>query len=53
MPDYKAMYHTLFNGMTNADRIIQASQRATEELYTSADDEQLTETAKDEPDNKD
>ena len=33
MPDYKTMYYTLFNAMTDAVQILQEAQRETEEMY--------------------
>lgn len=36
MPDYDAMYKTLFNAMTQAISILQEAQKATEEMYISS-----------------
>ena len=33
MPDYKKMYTTLFNAVTDAIEILQSAQQGTEELY--------------------
>ncbi|MDL2232136.1 hypothetical protein LJC63_00965 [Ruminococcaceae bacterium OttesenSCG-928-L11] len=36
MPDYAAMYRTLFNAQTYAIRVLQQAQQKTEEMYLSA-----------------
>lgn len=33
MPDYKEMYHKLFNSVTDAINTLQEAQRQTEEMY--------------------
>jgi len=33
MPDYKKMYTTLFNAMTDSIRLMQDAQREAEEIY--------------------
>ena len=38
MPDYAAMYKTLFNSQTDAIALLQAAQRKTEEMYLTAPD---------------
>lgn len=45
MPDYKTMYHTTFNAITDAERlvsqaaaILQTAQQKTEDLLVEADD---------------
>jgi len=35
MPDYKKMYHDLFNAITDLIRELQDAQRETEEMYMS------------------
>jgi len=42
MPDYQKMYATLFNAITDAIEILQAAQQATEELYISARQPNIT-----------
>lgn len=37
MPDYKAMYLTLFKETTKAISLLQATQEKTEEIYISND----------------
>lgn len=41
MPDYAAMYKTLFNSTTDAIRILQEAQQKTEELFISAPEPEL------------
>ena len=36
MPDYQAMYQKLFESQTQAIKILQEAQQATEEMYVSA-----------------
>ena len=36
MPDYKEMYHTLFNETSKAIAILQEAQRQTEEMFVNA-----------------
>ena len=38
MPDYKLMYHTLFNAITDAIEELQKIQLLTEELYINGDE---------------
>ena len=38
MPDYAAMYKTLFQSQTKAISILQEAQQTTEEMYISAPD---------------
>ena len=38
MTDYKSMYLTLFQAMTDAIEILQLAQQTTEEMYISSDD---------------
>lgn len=38
MPDYKKMYNSLFNDVTQAIRQLQTAQQKTEEFYIRADD---------------
>jgi len=38
MPDYAAMYKTLFNSQSKAIEILQKAQQTTEEMYISAPD---------------
>ncbi|MDL2272953.1 hypothetical protein LJC34_00115 [Oscillospiraceae bacterium OttesenSCG-928-G22] len=42
MADYAAMYKKLFNSQTDAIRILQEAQKATEEMYMSAADPELS-----------
>lgn len=37
MPDYRAMYHKLFNAITDAINLLQQVQRDTEEIYISTE----------------
>lgn len=48
MPDYKKMYTTLFNEVTDAIERLQEAQQKTEELYLNAEESVhiLTELAK-------
>ncbi len=39
MPDYKKMYHTLFNKITDIVNELQAVQRQTEEMYISGEEQ--------------
>ena len=39
MPDYEAMYKKLFNTVTDAIKILQEGQQATEEMFMSGDEE--------------
>jgi hypothetical protein len=38
MPDYKAMYTTLFNAQTDAINLLHSAQQDTEKMYIEADD---------------
>ena len=40
MPDYQKMYHSLFNNVTDAIRILQSAQQQTEEDYMEDTDEE-------------
>lgn len=37
MPDYRAMYHKLFNAITDAINLLQQVQQDTEEIYISTE----------------
>lgn len=39
MPDYKEMYHELFNAITNSVELLNKAQLATEEMYISSNQE--------------
>lgn len=38
MPDYKSMYLTLFNAVTDSITALQTAQAQTEEMYLSGDE---------------
>jgi hypothetical protein len=38
MPDYAAMYRTLFNAQTDAITLLQQAQQTTEQMYIDAPD---------------
>lgn len=41
MADYKNMYMTLFNAITDAINILQKAQRETEELFVNAEESKI------------
>jgi len=52
--DYKKMYDSLFNDVTNAISLLQRAQQKTEELFISGDDGVVLELKRDsESDDKD
>lgn len=54
MADYKKMYDSLFNDVTNAISLLQRAQQKTEELFISGDDGVVLELKRDsESDDKD
>lgn len=42
MADYKKMYHSLFNAVSDAVELLQKAQRDTEEMYISGKDAEIT-----------
>ncbi len=40
MPDYKKMYTTLFNSVTDAIEILQQAQNETEEIFVNSSEEE-------------
>lgn len=40
MPDYKKMYTTLFNSVTDAIKILQQAQIKTEEIYINSSEDE-------------
>lgn len=46
MADYKKMYDSLFNDVTNAISLLQRAQQKTEELFISGDDGVMLELRK-------
>lgn len=54
MADYKKMYDSLFNDVTDAISLLQRAQQKTEELFISGDDGVIVEIKRDsEPDDND
>ena len=43
MADYKKMYDSLFNDVTDAISLLQRAQQKTEELFISGDDDVIVE----------
>lgn len=52
MPDYAAMYKTLFNSQTQAIELLQTAQQTTEEMYVSATEPDLLVLDTSKPDGK-
>lgn len=54
MADYKKMYDSLFNDVTDAISLLQRAQQKTEELFISSDEGVIVELKRDpEPDDND
>lgn len=54
MADYKKMYDSLFNDVTDAISLLQRAQQKTEELFISGDDGVIVEIKRDsQPDDED
>ena len=54
MADYKKMYDSLFNDVTDANSLLQRAQQKTEEFFISGDDGVIVEHKRDsEPDDND
>lgn len=54
MADYKKMYDSLFNDVTDAISLLQHAQQKTEEIFISGDDGVIAELKRNsEPDDKD
>ena len=51
MPDYKSMYFSLYNSITDAIRILQTAQQKGEESYINSNEEpvHLVDTSSDTP----
>ena len=52
MADYRKMYDSLFNDVTDAITLLQRAQQKTEEIFLSGDDVVLDLPQKPEPDDK-